>query len=218
MTGEISYLLAFTTGLFGAPHCLGMCSGLAGGLFVHQGFTQRGLPALLYHGARVATYVGLGAAGALIGRVLVQSGWFGKGQGLLMITAGVAIIVLGLGLLGLLPFARPARCRQPAPRPRRLLVLALAGVGNGLVPCSLVFSVAIKAAATTSPVEAGALMLVFGLGTVPTMLGLSLLAGAVGKAARGAYLKLAGVVVVALGLWTVYEGVVFYDVMRGLAS
>jgi sulfite exporter TauE/SafE len=91
-------------------------------------------------------------------------------------------------------------------------------VGNGLVPCSLVFSVAIKASALASPLEAGALMLVFGLGTVPAMLGVSLLGGAIGDAARGLRLRLAGLVVVALGAWTMYQGLVFYDVMRGLAD
>ena len=224
MSGEPSYLLAFAAGLFGAPHCLGMCTGLAGGLFLHQGFTRKGLPALLYHAGRVATYVALGVAGALLGRVVVQSGAFGKGQGLLMIAAGIAVLVLGLGLLGVLPFARPARCRATSgvavapPGPRGLLTPLLAGVGNGLVPCSLVFSVAIKASTLASTLEAAALMLVFGLGTVPAMLGVSLLGGFFGNAARGAQLRIAGLVVVALGVWTLYEGIVFYDVMRGLAD
>jgi hypothetical protein len=225
VSGEVSYLLAFTAGLFGAPHCLGMCTGLAGSLFVHQGLGRRGLPAVLYHAGRISTYVVLGVAGALLGRVLVQSGAFGKGQGLLMIAAGFAVVVLGLGLLGVLPFAQPARCRLPsgsvavaAPGPHELVTPLLAGIGNGLVPCSLVFSVAIKASGLASPLDAGALMLVFGLGTVPTMLGVSLLGGALGNAARGIQLKLAGLLVVALGAWTLYEGLVFYDVMRGLAD
>ena len=223
--GEVSYLLAFTAGLLGAPHCIGMCTALAGGLFVHQGFSQRGLPAVLYHTGRIATYVAFGVAGALLGRVLVQSGAVGKTQGQLMIAAGAVIVVLGLGLLGTLPFARPARCRHPiplaatvTPRWRRLLGILLAGVGNGLMPCSLVFSVAIKASVLASPLAAGMLMLIFGLGTVPAMLGVSLLGGALGNAARGTQLKLAGLAVVALGVWTSYQGIVFYDVMRGLAD
>jgi hypothetical protein len=62
-------------------------------------------------------------------------------------------------------------------------------------------------------------MLAFGLGTVPAMLGVSLLAGALGNRACGRGGRIvAGVAVVALGLWTLYEGIVFYDVMRGLAG
>lgn len=225
MSDGASYLLAFAAGIFGAPHCLGMCTGLATSLFVHQGLARRGLPAALYHAGRVGTYVVLGVAGGLLGRVLVQSGAFGKGQGLLMIAAGLVVIALGLGLLGVLPFARPARCRPapfgvalPTPGSRQLLAPLVAGVGNGLVPCSLVFSVAIKASALASPLEAGALMLAFGLGTVPVMLGVSVVGGSLGNALRGAQLKVAGLVVVGLGAWTLYEGAVFYDVMRGLAD
>jgi hypothetical protein len=225
VTGELSYLLAFTAGLLGAPHCLGMCTALAGGLFVHQGLGHEGLPAVLYHAGRVATYVTLGVAGALLGRVVVQSGAFGKTQGQLMIAAGAGIIVLGLGLLGALRFAQPARCRLPASSAatvgrawRRLPGFLLAGIGNGLMPCSLVFSVALKASALASPLDAGLLMLVFGLGTVPTMLGVSLLGGTLGNAARGTKLKLAGLAVIALGAWTIYEGTVFYDVMSGLGD
>jgi hypothetical protein len=225
VSGEASYLLAFTAGLFGAPHCLGMCTGLAGGLFVHQGLGRKGLPAVLYHAGRVATYVVLGVAGALLGRVLVQSGAFGKVQGVLMIAAGLVVIVLGLGLLGVLPRFQPARCRAPSrgvalspPRPPGFVTPLLAGIGNGLVPCSLVFSVAIKASTLASPLEAAGLMLVFGLGTVPAMLGVSLLGGSLGNALRGMQLRAAGLVVTALGAWTLYEGVVFYDVMRGLGD
>ena len=221
---EPGLLLAFTAGLAGAPHCLGMCSGLAGGLFLHQGLVQRGLPAAVYHGARVLTYVALGVAGAALGQVIVQVGGFGKAQGLLMICAGLVIVVLGLGLAGVLGASAPARCAA-APGPvtveagrQGVSRYALAGVGNGLVPCSLVFSVAIKAAATASPAQASALMLAFGLGTVPAMLGVSLLSGALGNRACGRARHVAGAVVVALGLWTLYEGIVFYDVMRGLAG
>ena len=94
----------------------------------------------------------------------------------------------------------------------------LAGALNGMVPCSLILSIAIKAAATGDPLEAGLLMLAFGLGTLPTMGLVSLAGQAIGRGARGLFARLAGLAVAALGLWTLYEGWVFYDVMRGLAS
>lgn len=223
---EYGVALAFTAGLFGALHCLGMCSGLAGGLFAHWGFARRALPTLVYHGARIATYVALGALGALVGRVLVQTGLFGKGQGLLMILAGVVIIALGLGLLrGLLPRRRPtrrpagaSRIAVAAPHAPSLAAPLAAGVVNGLVPCSLVFSVAIKAAATADPGRAALLMLAFGVGTLPMMLTVSLVGAAWGGTTSRWGRGLAGAVVVALGLWTLYEGLVFFDVMRGLGD
>ena len=95
---------------------------------------------------------------------------------------------------------------------------ALAGMLNGFVPCSLVFSVAVKAVATADPVESGLLMFWFGLGTLPTMLLVTTLGAAVGSRARGKMETLTGIIVVLLGAWTLYEGIIFYDIMRGLAG
>jgi sulfite exporter TauE/SafE len=225
----ISLALAFTTGLFGALHCLGMCSGIAGGYFVryHEG---PGLgPVLGYHFSRVVLYTALGVAGAAAGRVLVQTGLIGKGQGILMIAAGLLILLLGLDRLGLIPGRRPppdgagepvsiqVRLQQ-RPSPPRPWMPMLAGALNGLVPCSLVFSVAVKAAATADPLRAGLVMAAFGIGTLPTMAAVSWSGVMIGRKARGIFSRMAGILVVALGLWTLYEGIVFFDIMRGLAN
>lgn len=129
--------------------------------------------------------------------------------------------------MGALRFRNPLRSRSmtvnlkvpPGPDngPNRLSPV-IAGAFNGFVPCSLVFSVAVKAASTADPLRAGALMLAFGAGTLPAMVGVSMLGSYVGTRARGQMVKLAGLTVVLLGLWTIYEGVVFYDIMRGLSS
>jgi uncharacterized protein len=229
MSGEFGYAMAFLTGLLGAGHCLGMCSGLAGGLAVHQGWGRLG-PILSYHGSRIAVYVALGTLGAALGRTLVQTGALGKFQGQVLMLAGLAILVLGLGVVGLLPWASPGGCDTKAPsgaavrppdtrppRPQRLAP-ALAGLVNGLVPCSLVFSVATRATATVDPAQAALLMLCFGLGTLPVMGTLTALGGLMGCRARVQGRRLAGGIVVLLGVWTLYEGLIFYQVMSGLAD
>lgn len=229
MNPELTLPLAFLTGVLGALHCLGMCTGLAGGYFVRCG---SGVGAVLsYHSARILVYGVLGTAGALAGRVLVQQGILGKGQGLLMMLAGLIIVLLGMSRLWPLtgwtnqhaaPTQQPPAGREVTfgaapPRPGAWLA-ALAGAGNGLVPCGLTVSIAIAAAATADPVRAGLLMLVFGLGTLPTMALVSLLGTAVGRHARGWFATLAGITVVALGLWTLHEGWVFFDIIRGLSN
>lgn len=227
MNGEFTYALAFVTGLLGAGHCLGMCSGLAGGFAVHQGGWRHPLPLLTYHGSRIAVYVLLGSLGAALGRVLVQTGTLGKFQGQLIILAGLVIIALGLGIAGLLPWLTPQRCATAThtvqvlrrrPRWRQRLAPLIAGALNGLVPCSLVFSVAIRATATADPLRAGVLMFCFGLGTLPVMAAVTALSGHIGHRVQGFAQRLAGVAVIALGAWTVYEGVIFYQVMSGLAN
>jgi sulfite exporter TauE/SafE len=227
MNPEFGYSLAFMTGIMGGLHCLGMCGGLAGGCFVGYGWQPKLLPHLVYHTARIATYTLLGIGGALLGRALIQSGIVGKGQGLLMIAAGCVVVIVGLWFGGLLPGVgkqhqtdSSGTCRVKFTgwnRGRRSLPL-LAGTLNGLVPCSLLFSVAIKAAASGDPLYAGGVMLCFGLGTIPTMLLVTTTGAIIGERAKGIVSRIAGVLVVLLGLWTIYEGVIFYDIMRGLAN
>ena len=112
----------------------------------------------------------------------------------------------------------PAGRRGTQPWYRERLGPALAGLGNGLVPCSLVFSVATRATATADPAQAALLMLCFGLGTLPVMGTVTALGGLIGCRARAQGRRLAGGIVVLLGGWTLYEGLVFYQVMKGLAD
>lgn len=230
MNGDFTYALAFATGIFGAFHCLGMCSGINGGFFVHYGRFPRLLPQISFHAMRIAVYTLLGVSGALLGQVVVQTGLVGKMQGILMIIAGLLIVILGLNLLGLFDKAKKQRADSikvafshqtsagMADFSKLHITPLVAGLLNGLVPCSLVFSVAIKAAATADPIRASLLMLSFGAGTLPAMGAVSLLGSLIGTTVRRGMVKLAGIGVMVLGLWTVYEGVVFYDIMRGLAN
>ncbi|RDH89599.1 MAG: sulfite exporter TauE/SafE family protein [endosymbiont of Seepiophila jonesi] len=223
MNGEFTLALAFATGIFGAFHCVGMCGGINGGFFIRYGNFPNLLPVLAFHGARIGVYTLLGVSGALLGQVVVQAGIVGKAQGVLMILAGVLIVILGLNLLDLIGKKRKQQSRKvwfsedDFINQRQSLPL-VAGLFNGFVPCSLVFSVAIKAASSADPLNAGLLMLAFGAGALPAMATVSLLGSFVGLKARGSLAKLAGVSVILLGLWTVYEGVTFYNIMRGLAN
>jgi uncharacterized protein len=222
---EISLGIAFSTGLFGSFHCLGMCGGINGGYFIHARPRDRLKSILAFHTTRVVIYTLLGISGAALGHVLVQSGFIGKGQGILMILAGALVVLLGLQMLGALGRVNIRQAQRPVEisllslsqrQPRGTAIVA--GAFNGLVPCSLVFSVALKAAATADPWRAGWLMLSFGAGTLPSMMTVSFLGAWIGASLRGWLNRAAGVGVVLLGLWTLYEGLIFYDVMRGLAD
>lgn len=235
MNQEFGYLLAFSTGILGAFHCIGMCSGINGGFFAcyQQRPNQQSpmiIPVLGFHAARIAVYSILGIIGALLGRTIVQVGIFGKMQGVLMIISGILVILIGLYLLGV--FGKRKQKQTPAneqtikfinpsiPTASMKAKLApfVAGIFNGLVPCSLVFSVAIKASGTADPIEAGLLMLAFGLGTLPTMAMVSIAGSVIGAQTYKLVQKLAAVSVIALGIWTLYEGWIFFDIMRGLSN
>lgn len=221
MGEEFTLALAFATGLFGALHCWGMCGGLAGGFFIQRVRPRTIAPQLLYHSARIAMYSLLGIGGAWLGHVLAQTGITGKAQGLIMIAVGLLLIVLGFRMLRAdRPAAPPPYAGLPVrPGTRRSGADTLIfGTLNGLIPCSLVFTVAVKAASTADPARAALLMLAFGLGTLPAMLAVTWFGAAIGARLSGRAVRIAGVFVAAMGLWTLYEGYVFFDIIRGLAN
>ncbi|MET0007238.1 MAG: sulfite exporter TauE/SafE family protein [Candidatus Thiodiazotropha sp. 6PLUC9] len=225
MNSEFTLSLAFMTGILGSFHCLGMCSGINAGFFINQAPRYRISSLFAFHGMRIAVYTMLGVAGALVGQVLVQSGIVGKAQGILMIVAGVLILLLGLNMLGIplwkINPGKPAVVAVPVAtlsNSSSLVTAMTAGTLNGLVPCSLVFSVAVKALSTADPLQAGLLMMSFGAGTLPSMVVVTLSGVYVGSVFRGRLAKMAGLVVLLLGFWTLYEGVIFFDIMRGLAN
>ena len=217
MDAELTLSLAFFAGLAGAGHCLGMCGGLVGGAFVGgvggMGFAHaqpilRPLRNghLAYHAARVLAYTLIGALAAGIGQALVLTGGVGRAQGLLYIVAGALVVWAGFNAM-----RRPVGCAS-----QRLAHPPVAGFFNGLMPCSLVFSLALKAATAPSIVTGAAWLFAFGLGTVPAMLAAGVLAQWLGTQG-GVWLRRAGgLAVVSLGIEAIWAGAQFFQVMLHL--
>jgi sulfite exporter TauE/SafE len=169
---------AFLLGLVGSAHCAGMCGPLALALPAGGGtratfFAGR----VAYNAGRILTYALLGAGFGLLGRTFAVAGL----QRWVSLMAGAAI------LLGLLlsprffagaPVARGVGWLKSALghllRRRALGSLLGIGVLNGLLPCGLVYAACAGATATGHPWTGLEYMIVFGLGTVPMMLALSL--------------------------------------------
>ena len=223
---EFSYGLAFMTGVLGSGHCLGMCGGLVSGFFMKLG-AKNFTPYLAYHLTRVGVYALIGLIAAALGTVLVQTGAFGKLQGLLQIVAGILVILLGLDLLGVsvlrnsLGFAPLAWLRRQfvaATQRGPLLGAMIGGAINGLMPCSMTMAMAVKATTAPSVVEGGLLMLAFGAGTLPSMLSASFLFGKLGIKTRGWLLRGAALFVILLGVSTLWQGIRYYTVMQRLLA
>lgn len=228
MDGYFDYGLAFTAGLLGSGHCVGMCGSLVSAFFVRMGDGGKGvLPLVSYHGSRIAIYTLVGVVAAAAGLALVSTGIIGKAQAILQILAGVVVIVLGLDILGWLPVRLPA-IGLPAGAARRIFATAgrrgpvwgaaAGGVMNGLMPCALTLAVAVKATSAAHPFQGGLLMLSFGLGTLPAMVFVSVVFGRLGAGLRGVLLKGAALVVIVLGVATLMQGVRFFEIMRQLAN
>jgi sulfite exporter TauE/SafE len=178
----MNLLAAFLLGLAGSLHCAAMCGPLVVAVNAARG--RNGLVHnLAYHGGRLFTYGVLGAISGLIGGAIVFAG-FQRG---LSTVAGCLILFGALASLRKGPGGIAARVAHfvktkfgPFLRDRTLGSAVILGGLNGLLPCGMVY-VACAAAATAAGVAGGiAVMLAFGVGTVPMLLSVGLAGKALG--------------------------------------
>lgn len=170
---------AFLLGFVGSVHCAGMCGPLALAL-PHWGRGQGSFLAgrLLYNLGRLFTYGILGAIFGLVGQGATLVGL----QRWVSLTLG-ALILMGLvispRLAHQVPIARGVNWLKQRLggflQSRGLPALFGVGLLNGLLPCGLVYVAAAAAVATGDVLSGVRYMLVFGLGTVPMLLIISLL-------------------------------------------
>ena len=173
---------AFLLSLLGGLHCAGMCGGFIGALQMNR---PRDVPAahlaLGYHAGRISSYT---AAGALVG--LIGGGLYAADVlpvqivllivGSLMLAAIAAsmfgrsrwlkkIEPIGVGVWKLVgPWARKA---YP---PRSAAQSYVAGLAWGWIPCGMVYAALPLALVAGGPLQGAAVMLAFGLGTLPNLL------------------------------------------------
>ena len=225
---DFDYTLAFITGLMGSGHCIGMCGALVSGYFLRFSKHAEGpLPYIVYHFGRISVYSLAGFLSAFIGATLISTGLIGTTQGVLQLIAGSIMVLLGLEILGVLrlntsflglPASVSKKWFMSATRRGPVIGSLMAGTLNGMMPCTLTFAMAVKATTADNPIEGGALLLVFGLGTLPMMASVGAIGALIGQQCQAWMAKLSALAVMSLGAWTLYEGWIFYDIMRGLAG
>ena len=207
-------LSALILGLLGGGHCLGMCGGLMGALTLAIPAEQRAqrLQLLLaYNFGRIFSY-------ALAGLLLGMAGWAlanSPAAMLLRVVAALLLIAMGLylagwwsGLTRIEALGRGLwRYIQPLTRrfmpvtslPRALLLGGL----WGWLPCGLVYSTLLWAASQGDALDSAALMLAFGIGTMPVLLATGMAAERVTALLRKQGVRMAGgLLVILFGLWT----------------
>ncbi|PKM04961.1 MAG: cytochrome biogenesis protein [Gammaproteobacteria bacterium HGW-Gammaproteobacteria-6] len=210
------FLTALALGLLGGGHCIGMCGGLMGALTLAIPAEQRkGWPLwrilLGYNAGRILSYA---VAGGLLGSV----GWLAQDLGLGMamrILAGLLMIAMGLYLAnwwsGLTRIEALGRglWRHIEPHARKLLPVTSApqalalGTLWGWLPCGLVYSTLIWTSSHGSAALSAALMLTFGIGTLPTLLATGLAAQRLMRLLRKRSVRVsAAILVILFGLWT----------------
>jgi sulfite exporter TauE/SafE len=189
---------ALLVGLLGGVHCLAMCGGFIAATSVRDGSVGTGTFALLpasvivrrqlgYHAGRIGAYALLGAAFGAAGAAALRAADFLPIQrGLYLIANGFLLLIAasfmmrllaleGLQRIGAKAFATALPIVQPILRRSGTMGRVGLGIVWGFVPCALVYSTLPRALFSGGAAEGMAVMLAFGLGTLPNLMAANLL-------------------------------------------
>jgi hypothetical protein len=206
--------------LTGFSHCIGMCGPLVGAFTMHHRAEKHeiSMPLALFQTGRLTTYTLLGSLAGSAGSVLAAAvrDW----QGVLAVALGVLVVLLGLGLLDLFPLQRWLASAAPARVVSRWIRRGMTsqhpaapfgfGLANGLLPCGPVYAMALLAATSGDPLKGASIMLVFGLGTLPALLGFGFSAAFLSHRLRTPLYRVAAILVVIVGLQLTLRGLALH--------
>jgi sulfite exporter TauE/SafE len=221
----LNLLPVFVVGLAGSVHCVGMCGGIVGALSGASAPRARSIPIVALHTGTQTLNIAAYNAGRIVSYMLagaIAGGLAGGAASLARVTAwqtvgywlaNLMLIALGLYLMDawhglarleasgnalwrrLLPLLKPL---LPADTPLKVLGM---GALWGWVPCGMVYSVLLTAALSGSASSGAAVMLAFGLGTLPMLLTLGLLGARVRAQLQRRPVRIAsGLLVLAFGM------------------
>lgn len=222
----LDLLLIAALGFLGSfGHCVGMCGPLTVAFSLSQKQEQRWRQQIYFHSllnlGRIVSYALVGAGIGALGSVLIASGQMaGTGSVVrraIAIMTGVMLIWFGLlqikpEFLPRLPVLHPLQKGIWHNRLSSAMVKlslkpswwtpALLGMTWGLIPCGFLYAAQLKAAQTGNLWLGAATMLAFGLGTMPTMLGVGVSASRLSADRRSQLFRMGGWIALTIGVLT----------------
>lgn len=220
-------LLGFL-GSFG--HCIGVCGPItvAFSLYDRRETSYSRQQQVWFHVllnlGRILSYTLVGAGIGALGSVLVAGGEIaGVGSELrryIALFTGIVLVWIGLvqvspQLLPSLPLLHPSRQSGLHHRLNALMMQvavrshwwtpAFLGMIWGLIPCGFLYIAQVKAAETSSLLWGGATMLSFGIGTLPTMVGVGVLTTWVSADRRSQLFRMGGWVTLIIGILMLFR-------------
>ena len=210
------YAMLFVIGLLTSVHCVAMCGGIGLSQCVPQGNAAGGgkwaslRPSLLYNLGRVISYTVIGGAVGAIASVVSFSGVF---KGVVQLTAGIFMVIMGLNMLSIFPWLKKLNPRMPKAFARKINrgkgrsnSPLYVGLLNGLMPCGPLQAMQLYALSTGSMLAGALSMFLFSLGTVPLMFGLGALSSILSRKFTLRMMRVSAVLVAVLGVFMFSSG------------
>lgn len=211
-SAKVNFGTAFVIGLIAS---VSTCMAVVGGLVLSMSanFAKEGdqiRPQIFFHISRLASFFVLGGVIGAIGSAFA----FGPaGTFVLGILVGIVMLILGINLLDIFPWAKRLQPTLPSfigkhvqelKNVNHILTPLLLGVATFFLPCGFTQSMQIYALSTGNFLTGALLMLSFALGTLPVLALISFSSlGAANKAKSGVFFKTAGLVVIFFALFNI---------------
>lgn len=210
------YWIAFTLGMFGSLHCIGMCGPLAIAVFNSKdtGTSQKTyFSALYYNIGRTVSYTFLGIIFGLLGSLAMVAGM----QRGLSVFAGIVLLLIFIfslnpdQIIGRISFLSGfykkiiSRLQYYLTKIKSVSYFNF-GIINGFLPCGLVYLALAGAMSLGNIWGSAGFMMFFGLGTIPAMVALILFQGRIGERLRWSLRRLYPFISLMLGIYLMYRG------------
>lgn len=222
--------------LIGLAASVSSCLAMVGGLLLsvsaswtqahpHASRWHRLQPLITFNVGRLLGYFLLGGLTGFIGKSVLLSL---QATGMLKIALAVVMVFLGLKLLGLIP---AKYCRIPLPRSMTQTLRKMSTTENSLgagllgaltyfIPCGFTQSMQLLALASGGFMTGALIMLAFALGTLPALLGISVISSSVKGSVARMFFSFAGALSLFLGFTNIQSGLLLtgIDVFAFLPS
>ena len=142
-------------------HCVGMCG------TINLAVSKTSINAFLYNGGRIFCYGAVGFFAGLAGKTLSVNQTV---LSILIILLSFFMLIFGFSMAGFFSITFKHRI---LPAGLKTSSVFLTGILNGFMPCTPLIAMQLYAVSTANPVRGFLSMLMFGLGTLPVMLGVS---------------------------------------------
>ncbi len=226
-TSNVTYGTAFVIGMIAS---VSTCMAVVGGLVLSMSanFAKEGdkvRPQVLFHVGRLISFFVLGGIIGALGSAF-QLG--ATGTFALSLIVGIVLLILGVNLLDVFPWARKLQPTMPKFLGSRVqslknvnhtLTPVLLGAATFILPCGFTQSMQIYALSTGSFLTGAFTMTAFALGTLPVLALLSFSSlGIQSKAQSGTFFKTAGLVVIFFGMFNILNSLVAAGIINPLFS
>lgn len=218
------YILIFGSGFLGGfGHCIGMCGPIVASYCLNLIKKGNYLPHIFYHLGRITTYSIIGGMMGLVGSFVNVFKAIERFQKLTMALVGLLMIVMGLSIARLLPFAKRLegvsihrfiiKTMKVLSEGKTIGVYYPMGIVLGFLPCGLLYTAFIAAAGVGASSETqiegflkGMTMLfLFGLGTTPSLFLLGYVVTIKGEWIRNKLYKASAILIIVTGLIFTYR-------------